>query len=112
MKRVKSIHENKYIISDNSPQHLTKLGFRKDSEQEEKYAYKFTVLRYEKMTVLRGKIAVRSDTNEVQIDVTDNNYTPYAPFYNVEYGNYDDILNKINEAILNEFSKLKIANKV
>ena len=23
MKRVKSIHENKYIIPDNSPQHLT-----------------------------------------------------------------------------------------
>lgn len=108
MKREKSIHESKYIISDNSPQHLIELGFHKDCEQEEKYTYNFIVLRYERTTVLRGIITVHTDTNEVQIDVTDNNYTAYAPFYNVEYGNYNDILNKINKAILKEFSKLKI----
>lgn len=41
----------------------------------------------------------------------DNNFTPYAPFYNIEYGNYDVVLNKVNKAILNEFSKLKITKK-
>ena len=110
MKRVKSIHENKYIISNNTAQHLLDLGF-KYYATEDTYIYNFTVLGYEKMTVLRGKITAHIDTKEVQMDVADNNYTPYAPFYNVEYGNYDVMLNKINKAILNEFSRLKITKK-
>ncbi len=64
-----------------------------------------------KMTVLRGRITAYTDTDKIQIDVTDNNYTPYAPFYNIKCGNYDIVLNKINKAILNEFSKLKIMRK-
>ena len=110
MNKVKSINENQYIISDNTIQNLLDLGFKFNNE-EDKYVYNFSVLRHEKMTVLRGKITAHIDTKEVQLDVTDNNYTPYAPFYNVEYGNYDVMLNKINKAILNEFSRLKITKK-
>lgn len=110
MGKVKSVHDNQYIISDNSAKHLLDLGFKYDNE-EGKYVYNFTALRHEKMTVLRGRITIYTDTNEIQADVTDNNYTPYAPFYNIEYGNYDIVLNKVNKAILNEFSKLKIIKK-
>lgn len=110
MGKVKSIHENRYIISDNSSKHLLDLGFKCD-ETEEKYVYNFSVLKYEKMTALRGRITTYTDTSDIQIDVMDNNFTPYAPFYNIECGNYDVILNKINKAILNEFSKLKITKK-
>ncbi len=63
------------------------------------------------MTVLRGRITIYINTNIIQIDVVDNNFTLYAPFYNIEYGNYDVILDKINKTILNEFSKLKIIKK-
>ncbi len=110
MGKVKSIHENQYIIPDNSAKHLLELGFKYDSD-EDKYIYNFSVLRYDKTTVLRCKVTVYTDTNEIQIDVTDNNSMLYAPFYNIECGNYDVVLNKINKAILNEFSKLKITKK-
>lgn len=110
MSKVKSIHENQYIISDKTAKHLLDLGFKYDSD-DDKYVYNFSVLRYDKTTVLRCKVTAHTDTNEIQIDVMDNNFTPYAPFYSVEYGNYDVILNKINKAILNEFSRLKITKK-
>lgn len=111
MNKVKSIYGNQYIISDNSKQHLLDLGF-KYCVTEETYTYNFTILRYEKMTVLRGRIIANTETNNIQIDVTDNNYIPYAPFYSIEYGNYDVVLNKINNAIINEFSKLNITKKI
>lgn len=110
MGNVKSIYKNEYIISDNTAKHLLDLGFKYD-ESEEKYVYKFTVLRYEKMTVLRGRITAYTETNKIQIDVMDNNFTPYAPFYNTEWGNYDEMINKINKIILIEFQKLKITKK-
>ena len=110
MGKVKSIHENQYIISDNSAQHLLDLGFKYDNE-EDKYVYNFAVMKHERITVLRGRITAHTDNKEIQIDVTDNNYAPYAPFYNIECGNYDVMLNKVNKAILNEFSKLKIIKK-
>lgn len=107
---VKSIQDNHYIISNNNARNLLDLGFKYD-ETEEKYVYNFPVLRHEKITVLRGRIIAYTDTNKIQIDVMDNNFTPYAPFYNIECGNYDTIMNKINRAILNEFSKLKIVKR-
>lgn len=110
MGKVKSIHENQYVISDNSARSLLDSGFRYD-ESEEKYVYNFTVLKYDKMTVLRGRITAYVDMNEIQIDIADNNGVPYASFYNIECGNYDVVLSKINKAILNEFSKLKITKK-
>lgn len=110
MSKVKSIHENQYIISNNTAKHLFDIGFRYDND-EDKYTYTFPVLRYDKLTVLKGRITAYADTDEIQIDVTDNNFIPYAPFYSAECGNYDVILYKINKAILNEFSKLKIIKK-
>ena len=68
MGKVKSIHENQYIIPDNSAKHLLVLGFKYDSD-EDKYIYNFSVLRYDKTTVLRCKVTVYTDTNEIQIDV-------------------------------------------
>lgn len=108
MSKITSTYDNQYIISDNSAQHLLELGFKYDNE-ENIYVYNFNVLRHEKTTVLRGKITAFTTSNNIHIDVTDNNYIPYAPFYNIEYGKYDVILNKINKAILNEFSKLIIS---
>lgn len=107
MGKVKSTYENQYTISDNTVTHLLDLGF-KYNKSEEKYVYDFVVMKHEKVMVLRGRVTAYTDTNEIKIDVMDNNFAPYAPFYNIECGNYNVILNKINKAILNEFSKLKI----
>lgn len=106
-----SIYQNTYIIQDNSPQHLLDLGFHKYYDSEERYVYNFTVLKYEKMVALRGRIIAYKDTKEIKIDVMDNNYAIYAPFYDTEFGNYEPIMEKINNRILEEFKKLGIIKK-
>ena len=107
----KSIYSNKYIIKDNSSQHLLDLGFRRYYDSEERYIYNFIVLKYEKMIALRGRIIAYTDTKEIKIDVMDNNYASYRPFYNVTCGNYEPIMEKINKNILEEFKKLGIIKK-
>ena len=104
----KSIYLNTYIIKDNSPQHLLDLGFRRYYDSEERFVYNFIVLKYEKMIALRGRIIAYTDTKEIKIDVMNNNYASYRPFYNVECGNYEPIMEKINKNILEEFKKLGI----
>lgn len=105
---IKSIQSNRYAIKDNLPQHLLELGFRRYYDEDEQYIYNFTVLRYEKTTVLRGRIIAYTDINEIKIDVVNNKNIPYLPFYNAEYGNYNTILCNINKNILAEFTKLGI----
>lgn len=109
LKHVKSIQQNKYKIDNNSPSHLIDIGFHKSYDVEDKYIYNFIVLKYEKMVSLRGRIIVYPDTKEIKINVMDNNYALYAPFYHIEYGNYDVIMEKINNSILSEFKKLGIS---
>lgn len=114
MKHVKSkrIQQNRYKIDNNSPNHLIDIGFHKHYDIEEKYVYNFTILRYEKMTVLKGKITAYPDAKEIKIDVVDNNHNVYTPFYHVECGNYDEIMARINRNILNEFKKLGIKKQI
>ena len=110
--KTKSIQSNTYIISDNSPQYLFELGFHRVFDYDEQYVYNFPVLKYKKMTTLRGKITVYTDSKEVKIDVFDiNNHSIYAPFYNSEYRNREVIMEKINKNILSEFTKLGIKKK-
>ena len=105
----KSIYSNKYVIKDNSSQHLLDLGFRRYCEPEERYVYNFVISKYGKSIVLCGRIIAYTDTKEIKIDVITHNYTTYAPFYDVEYGNYESIMDKINKNILKEFKKLGIS---
>ena len=108
----KSIYSNRYIIKDNSPQHLLDLGFRRYYyEPEERYVHNFVISKYSKSIVLCGRIIAYTDTKEIKIDVMTHNYTTYAPFYDVEYGNYEPIMKKINKNILEEFKKLGIIKK-
>ena len=104
----KSIYSNKYIIKDNSSQHLLDLRFRRYYEPEERYVYNFVISKYGKSTVLCGRIIAYTDTKEIKIDVIAHNYTAYAPFYDTEFGNYEPIMKKINKTILEEFKKLGI----
>ena len=104
----KSIYSNKYIIKDNSSQHLLDLGFRKYYEPEERYVYNFVISKYGKSIVLCGRIIAYTDTKEIKIDVITHNYATYAPFYDTEFGNYEPIMDKINKNILKEFKKLGI----
>lgn len=98
-----------YYITDSVPQHLLDLGFARIRDgQNETFIYTFPALKYNNVTVLRAKITVYPNTKQIRIDVTDNNYAPYAPFYNVEFGIYNTIIKQINSAILNRFAQLGI----
>ena len=108
----KSIQSNIYIISDNTPQHLLDIGFHRVFDYDEQYVYNFPVLKYKKITTLRGKITVYTDSKEIKIDVFDiSNHSIYAPFYNSEYKNREVIMENINKNILSEFKKLGIKRK-
>ena len=107
----KSIYSNRYVIKDNSSQRLLDLGFRRYCDSEERYVYNFVISKYGKSIVLCGRIIAYTDTKEIKIDVMTHNYTTYAPFYDVEYGNYEPIMKKINKNILEEFKKLGIIKK-
>lgn len=48
MGKVKSIHENQYIISDNSAHHLLDLGFKYDNEEDKAVLNEFSKLNITK----------------------------------------------------------------
>lgn len=101
------IKEMEYIIENKSQRHLIKLGFRKTYDVSEKFTYIFELLN----ATLRGIIIVYPDTNKVEMDVLNANYTVYAPFYNRTYGNHKILMDMINKEFLKEFIKLGIKKK-
>lgn len=99
-----------YIISNNLPQNLSKLGFRPLNLMDNQYVYYFPVMRNSKNVSLTGRILAYTDNKKVTIDVIDQNGIFYYPFYNDKYGNYEIILKEIHKNIAKEFSKLEIKN--
>ena len=101
-----------YIISNNTQQNLSKLGFRPLNLMDNQYVYYFPIMRNIKNVSLMGRILAYTDNKKVTIDVLDQSGTFYYPFYNEsKYGNYEIILEEIHKNIAKEFTKLGIKNK-
>ena len=101
-----------FIISNNLPQNLSKLGFRPLNLMDNQYVYYFPIMRNIKNVSLMGRILAYTDNKKVTIDVLDQSGTFYYPFYNEsKYGNYEIILEEIHKNIAKEFTKLGIKNK-
>ena len=101
-----------FVISNNLPQNLSKLGFRPLNLMDNQYVYYFPVVRNSRNISLTGRILAYTDDKKVTIDIIDNNGTFYYPFYNEsKYGNYEVILEEIHKNIAKEFAKLGIKNK-
>lgn len=101
-----------FVISNNLPQNLSKLGFRPLNLMDNQYVYYFPVVRNSRNVSLTGRILAYTDDKKVTIDVIDNNGIFYYPFYNEsKYGNYEIILEEIHKNIAKEFAKLGIKNK-
>lgn len=98
---------------------LLKNGFRQqkpiNNEECDLYEYRFPVCKYKGVTTLECVLTFfvqPSGTSEIVIDVIDHNTeTKYAPFYNIECGNYDSFLSKIDSKIMKELNKLKIKRR-
>ena len=101
-----------FVISNNLPQNLSKLGFRPLNLMDNQYVYYFPVVRNSRNISLTGRILAYTDDKKVTIDVLDQSGTFYYPFYNEpKYGNYEVILEEIHKNIAKEFAKLGIKNK-
>lgn len=79
-----------------------------DSESDA-YLRRFPVYKYGSCCTLEGEILIYVETGEVKINVYESGTNDiYAPFYNVEYGNYDSLLKIIDKYIYAELKRLNI----
>lgn len=101
-------------IKHNVTQEWLKLnGFRYNKifsdDGDEAYTYRFPVYKYGDFVTLECEIIILKQSGETKINVYDyNTRNKYAPFYNCEYGNYDNMLNKIKGRIEKELDRLNI----
>lgn len=107
------INKNKYKIKDNSESFLVRNGFRYDkrmSDAEETfYYYRFTVYKYNISNIIEAEFLVSLDTKEIRVNVYETSHRGlYAPYYYYEYGNYDPIMDEINNVIDKEMKRLGI----
>ena len=102
----------KYKMLYPSESKLLKFGFKKVKNiDDDIWKYTFPVYKHDhKITTIEGIITVVLPTGKVLIDVYSNGNI-YTPFYNNEYGNYEPIMEIINNNILREFNKFNIKEK-
>lgn len=79
-----------------------------DSESDA-YLRRFPVYKYGSYCTLEGEVLIYVETGEVKINVYESGTNDiYAPFYHVEYGNYDSLLKIIDKYIYAELKRLNI----
>lgn len=76
------------------------------------YYHKFPLTKYRSkttsVTTLECELCINSETGEVSVDVYDINHNIYTPFYANRFGGYDYILEKIEDEIFKETTRLGI----
>lgn len=101
----------KYKMSYPSETKLIKFGFKKVKREDDFiWKYTFPAYKHNKITTIECVITIEMPSGKVTLD-TYSNGKIYTPFYGIEYGNYEVIMNIINSNILREFSKLGIKEK-
>lgn len=103
---------NLYKIKSYSKEDLKSLGFyyNKEKNTDENtyayYSYRFPVLKYNDRITMDAEITIDADTGDIEFDVFDLKGNHYLPFYNCEYGNFNDILAIINKNIMKKLKEL------
>lgn len=107
-----NILKNTYKMKDFSFTNLKELGFYYNtvmSDEDRKcFSIRFPVVKYNSHASIIGEITVNSVNGKVYINVYNMKGSHYIPFYNHEYGNFDDILKIINKNLLKQMKKYKI----
>lgn len=113
---MKRIAESTYKMKDYSVTNLKSLGFyynKEASDTNQKcYSLRFPVLKYNEHANIIGEVTIDAISGDIIINVYDLKGKYYAPFYNHEYGNFDDILKIIYRNINKQLRYLKIHRKV
>lgn len=102
----------KYKMSYPTEHKLVKFGFKKVKTEDDysMWKYTFPAYKHNKITTIECVITLEMPSGRVRLDACSNGRA-YTPFYNMEYGNYEVIMNIINSNILREFTKLGIKEK-
>lgn len=112
---MKRITESTYQMKDYSVSNLKSLGFHYNKEASNTdrkcYSLRFPVLKYNEHANIMGEVIIDAISGDIIINVYDLKGKYYAPFYNHEYGNFDDILNIIYKNIKKQLRYLKINRK-
>lgn len=108
--------DGKYVKRNVDKNWLIKNNFKYSSilsdENEDIYTYRFPVYKNGGFTILECEIAVCLNTENINVDVFEyGTRDRYAPFYYIEYGNYDVILQSIWNQINKELKKFDIKKK-
>lgn len=84
--------------------------YRSDYEMSV-YSKRIPVYKYNLTIILEAEIAIE-ETGKTTVDVYDNGtHNPYPPFYNIEYGREDKVLETVTKKIETELRRLKITRK-
>ncbi|KAI4438897.1 hypothetical protein C824_001377 [Schaedlerella arabinosiphila] len=100
-----------YIKSNVTKKWLIDNGFQFNkllSSENEIYTYRFTVYKYKKYSILTCELSIDLSSGNVGIDLYDEKWESYYPFYYITYGNYDPLLNPIYEKIKNKLKEFNI----
>ena len=72
------------------------------------YIHRFPILKHNSTTTIDGEFSIMGDSGDVIINVYDMNRNLYAPYYNVTFGDFSPVLNKINKRINQELKRLGV----
>jgi len=112
---MKQLIENTYIMKNHSIKHLKLLGFypNKNTYNSERkcYSIRFPVVKYNEHASIEGEFIVDTNDGKVIVNVYDLKGNYYTPFYNHEYGNFDDIISIINKNIKKQMIHFKIEKR-
>lgn len=112
---MENILKNKYIMKDFSHKNLHALGFSYNkiiSDCDRKYySMRFPVVKYNSSASIEGEITIDTTDGSIFLNVYDLKGNYYIPFYNYEYGNFEDILKMIYKNINKQIKKCKIKKK-
>lgn len=101
---IEYIANNTYVMNELNKNKLYDYGFRYSKIHSEEnytvYKHTFPVYKHNNRTTLYGEILVSIESGEIVINVYDNTGTPYAPFYHIEYGKYDELQKVMSDNIL------------
>lgn len=79
------------------------------SDDDPVYTYRFTVFKYGTISTLDAEFTYHLNDNDVTVNVFDGGTRYiYAPFYCLEYGNYDSVMETINNCINKEIKRFNM----
>ena len=87
-----------YYVPYPTPYHLRQLGFHYLIDNEN-YVLTFPILRYKGRPILLCKLVYNIVDNTLSYDIINTNNEPLALYYDREYGNAEEFIEKIDSIV-------------